>query len=84
LRRRASHQRNEPSESNLLVLSLSLNFDSNLVIHLSLISATIYCQRKSSVLKKSLNTPSPTPWLKKNTPRLNRGPVINCAVAFGI
>jgi hypothetical protein len=26
----------------------------------------------------------PTPWLKKKTPRLNRGPITNCVVAFGI
>jgi hypothetical protein len=71
-------------ESNLLFSSLSLDFYCNLAIHLSLISASICCRRKSSVLNKSLSTSSPTPRLKKKTPRLNKGPVINCAVAFDI
>jgi hypothetical protein len=80
----SSSSRSEPFESNLVFSSLSLDFDYNLAIHLSLISASICYRKKSSVLKKSLSTSSPTPRLKKKTPRLNRGPVINCAVAFNI
>jgi hypothetical protein len=64
--------------------SLSLDFDSNLVIHLSLISALICYRRKSSVLKKPLSTSSLTPQLKKKAPRQNRGPITNYAVASGI
>jgi hypothetical protein len=54
------------------------------VIHLSLISASTCCRRTFSALKKSLSTSAPTPRLKKKTLRMNRGPTINYAVAFGI
>jgi septal ring factor EnvC (AmiA/AmiB activator) len=54
-RRTASHQRNEPSESNLFFSFLSPDSDCNLAIHPSLISALTCCQRTSSAPKKSQN-----------------------------
>jgi hypothetical protein len=84
---------NEPTLNHIIMaedlaavpLSLSLDFDCNLVIHLSLILALICYRRKSSVLKKSLSISSLTPQLKKKKmPRWNRGPITNCAVASGI
>jgi hypothetical protein len=53
------------------------------VIHLSLISASIYCQRIFLVLKNFLSTSALIPWLKKKTLHMNIGLTINWAVAFG-
>jgi hypothetical protein len=60
-RRTASHQRSERSKSNLLFSLLSLDLDYNLVIHLSLISASTYCRRTFLAPKRSLSTSAPTP-----------------------
>jgi hypothetical protein len=54
------------------------------VIHLSLISVSTCCWRIFLALKKFLNTSFLTPRLKNKTPRMSRGPTINCVVAFGI
>jgi hypothetical protein len=83
-RRTTPHQRSEPYESNLLLPSLSLNPDRNLVIHLSLISASTCCRRTFSAPKKFPSTFTSIPQLKKKTRRMSRGPTINCFIAFSI
>jgi hypothetical protein len=77
-----SKQRTIREKSSLLIHSsrLSLQSHDSSVFDFSL----NLLPEESLVPKKSLSTSFPTPRLKKKMPRLNRGPVINCAVASGI
>jgi hypothetical protein len=83
-RRAAPHQRTEPFESQFSFSILSLAFDCNLMIHLPLFSSLTCSQKRSLELKRFLSTSSLIPLLKKKTPRRNRRPTTNCAVASGI
>jgi hypothetical protein len=80
----STHQRSEQFESKFSFSILSFALNCNLMIHLLLFLALIFSQRRSLELKKFPSTSSLIPLLMKKTPRRNKRPTTNCAVASDI